>query len=206
MTSRTGPATRRRATASAAASAPPSLAPRAPRAPRAAPPAARTGRSRAADDGAVSEPAARVLRRFRLVFNTVKTHFQQVEKQTGIGGAQLWALSVIRARPGIGVGALARAMDVHQTTASNLVRALVAAGLAAAEKNGSDRRTVQLRVLTAGLRLLRRAPGPFEGVLPSALDQLDAAVLRRLERDLDLLIAVLHPDRRDAGIPLGQSE
>jgi DNA-binding MarR family transcriptional regulator len=147
-----------------------------------------------------------VLRRFRLVFNTVKTHFQQVEKQTGIGGAQLWALSVIRARPGIGVGALARAMDVHQTTASNLVRALVAAGLAAAEKNGSDRRTVQLRVLAAGLRLLRRAPGPFEGVLPSALDQLDAAVLRRLERDLDLLIAVLHPDRRDAGIPLGQSE
>ena len=41
------------------------------------------------------------LRRFRRVFNAVKTHFQQVEKRAGVGGAQLWALSVIGARPGI---------------------------------------------------------------------------------------------------------
>ena len=73
-------------------------------------------------------PEVRVLRRFRLVFNAVKTHFQQVEKKAGVGGAQLWALSVIHAHPGIGVNSLAAFMDVHQTTASNLVKALVAAG------------------------------------------------------------------------------
>ncbi|HWJ96252.1 MAG TPA: MarR family transcriptional regulator, partial [Telluria sp.] len=48
-------------------------------------------------------PATRVLRQFRIVFNAVKTHFRQVEREAGVGGAQLWALSVIERTPGIGV-------------------------------------------------------------------------------------------------------
>ena len=152
----------------------------------------------------MSDSAAHVLRRFRLVFNAVKTHFQQVEKKAGIGGAQLWALSVVRAAPGIGVNGLARAMDIHQTTASNLVKAMVAADLIVAEKKGPDRRAVQLRVLPAGGRVLRKAPGPFAGVLPEALGRLDAEILQRLDHDLSLLLAELHIDEKAAGIPLAQ--
>lgn len=149
-----------------------------------------------------SEPAARVLRRFRLVFNTVKTHFQQVERSAGVGGAQVWALSLVRAQPGIGINGLARAMDIHQTTTSNLVKTLVKAEMLAAEKNGPDRRTVQLRLLPAGARVLRKAPGPFAGVLPSALARLDARTLARLDQDLSTLIAELQADESAAGIPL----
>jgi len=147
------------------------------------------------------EPAARVLRRFRVVFNAVKTHFQQVEKRAGIGGTQLWALSVIRHQPGVGVNGLARAMDVHQTTASNLVKALVALDMVAARKDGPDRRTVQLRILPAGTRVLRKAPGPFQGVLPEALAQLDGRLLNRLDRDLGALISALQADERGAFRP-----
>ena len=148
-------------------------------------------------------PSARVLRRFRLVFNAVKTHFRQVEKKAGVGGAQLWALSVIRDAPGIGVGDLARAMDIHQSTASNLVRSLLDMGLIAAAKDGSDRRAVQLTLLAAGQRVLKRAPGPFTGVLPLALRELDPATLKRLDRDLGKLIEQLGADERGAGIPIG---
>ena len=149
-------------------------------------------------------PELRVLRRFRLIFNAVKTHFQQVERHAGVGGAQLWALSVIQASPGIGVKGLAMAMDIHQTTASNLVKALVLAQMIAAEKNGPDRRAVQLRVLRAGAHVLRKAPGPFSGVLPEALATLDTATLNRLDGDLALLIGALQADERAAGIPLAQ--
>lgn len=152
----------------------------------------------------LSEPVSRVLRRFRLVFNTVKTHFQQVEKKAGVGGAQVWALSVVRASPGIGVSALAKAMDIHQTTASNLVKALATADMIAVEKKGPDKRAVQLRILPAGTRVLRKAPGPFTGVLPEALASLDAATLERLDRDLAELITALNADERAAGIPLAQ--
>lgn len=152
----------------------------------------------------LSEPATQVLRRFRLVFNTVKTHFQQVEKQAGIGGAQLWALSLIEARPGLGTGELARAMDVHQSTASNIVRALVGRGLIQADKAGTDKRAVQLTLLPPGRTVLRKAPGPLSGVLPQALAALDAETLARLDADLAQLISVLDGDERAANIPLGQ--
>ena len=151
-----------------------------------------------------SESAARVLRQFRLIFNSVKTHFQQVEKRTGVGGAQIWALSIMDARPGIGMKDLALAMDVHQSTASNLVRTLVERDLVVAVREGTDRRTVQLKVLPAGRRLLKRTPGPFVGVLPQALAGLDARTLKRLEADLARLIPQLKTNARDANIPLGQ--
>jgi DNA-binding MarR family transcriptional regulator len=163
-------------------------------------PAPATGAAAAQAD----EAAQRVLRRFRLVFNAVKTHFQQVEKQAGIGGAQLWALSVVRAQPGIGVGALARAMDVHQTTASNLVRSLVEQGLLEAHRSGIDKRATQLKSTRAGVRVLARAPGPFAGVLPDALARLDPATLARLDADLAALLRVLATDQRAARIPLAQ--
>jgi DNA-binding MarR family transcriptional regulator len=134
----------------------------------------------------------------------VKTHFQQVEKRAGIGGAQVWALSVVRDKPGIGVSELARTMDISQSTASNLVRSLTDRGLLKVEKRATDRRTVQLRVLAEGLKVLRKAPAPFSGVLPEALAELDEATLRRLKRDLTALLALLHPQKRAAKTPLAQ--
>lgn len=95
-------------------------------------------------------------------------------------------------------------MDIHQTTASNLAKTLIGLELALAQRNGPDRRTVQLRLTPAGARVLRKAPGPFEGVLPEALAQLDAATLARLDHDLGLLIGLLKADERGAGIPLAQ--
>lgn len=147
---------------------------------------------------------ARVLRQFRLVFNIVKTHFQQVEKKVGVGGAQVWALHVVHQRPGIGVHGLARAMDVRQPTASNLVKSLTDQGLLQVRKEGPDRRAVQLHVLPPGLDVLQRAPGPFTGVLPQALAGLDEATLARLEQDLGELIGRLGANERGAGIPLAQ--
>lgn len=153
-------------------------------------------------------PDKQVLRRFRVVFNAVKTHFQQVEKQAGIGGAQVWALSVVQQQPGIRVSALAVAMDIHQSTASNLVRQLVDRSLVEAVRSNEDRRAVQLQLLAAGQQLLDRAPGPFTGVLPAALERLDAATLARLNHDLGQLIGALEAhtgaDTHTEKIPLAQ--
>lgn len=100
---------------------------------------------------------AQVLRRFRVVFNAVRTHFSQLEKQVGLGGAQVWALSLIKANPGIGMGGIAAQMDIHQSTASNLIKALLKKELIVMTKGAEDRRSVHLKVLphgqkTTGLR------------------------------------------------------
>lgn len=151
-----------------------------------------------------SPSTAQVLRRFRVVFNAVRSHFQQVEKQAGLGGAQVWALSVVRDHPGIGVGELARSMDIHQSTASNLVKALQHKNLISLTKAAQDRRNVQLHVLPAGLASLAQVPGPFEGVLPGALGELSPDTLQRLDQDLGTLIKLLKADEQAGGIPLAQ--
>jgi len=153
--------------------------------------------------GLANEDAAQVLRGFRQVFNAVKTHFQQLEKRSGLGGSQVWALSLIRDQPGIGTGALAQAMDIHQSTASNLVKVLLERELIAARKSGTDRRNVELTLLPAGRAALKKAPAPFSGVLPDALAQLDAATLASLNSNLDKLLTILHKvNKKAARIPL----
>jgi len=165
--------------------------------------ATRTPARKKAAAAAPTDPAARVLRRFRLVFNAVKSHFRAVETKAGISGAQLWALSVVHGQPGIGVGDLARAMDIHQSTASNLLRGLLEKNMVVAQRGGEDRRAVQLQVTARGAKVLAKAPGPFSGVLPEALARLDQRMLARMDRDLAALIAELGVDERAAGIPLG---
>lgn len=148
--------------------------------------------------------AARVLRRLRQVFTGARAHYQQVEKRVGLGGAQVWALGVIAEQPGLGVGALGRALQVHQSTASNLVRALTERALVIAERDAADRRVVCLRASAAGLALLAEVPGPFTGLLPQALDRLDGPCLARLEHDLAALVQAMGMDDDAPALPIAQ--
>lgn len=153
-----------------------------------------------------AQAALRVLRNLRLVFHTVRGHFRDIERQAGVSGAQLWALSVVRERPGIRLGELARALDIAQSTASNLVKPLVESGMLEAVRPNGDRRIVELHVTPAARAVLRRAPAPLAGVLPDALARLSNDTLARLEGDLGTLLAVLGADRRAARIPLGHAQ
>lgn len=149
--------------------------------------------------------AALVLRQFRQIFNAVKAHFQQVEKRSGLGGAKIWALSVIQDHPGIGTGALAEAMDIRPSTTSNLIKALIQHKLIEVRKSELDRRTVQLYVLPAGKKILKGLPGPYSGVLPDALQRLDPATLKCLKRDLGRLTEALQEfDESAAQKPLAE--
>jgi len=158
-----------------------------------------------AAQGLPNAEVTQALRNFRQVFNAIKTHFQQMEKRSGLGGAQVWALSIIREQPGLGTGALAEAMEIRRSTASNLIKGLLERELIVAEKSATDRRSVQLRLRPAGLKVLKKAPAPFSGVLPEALAQLEPTTLRYLNRDLGKLLAVLHhADVRAAQVPLAE--
>ena len=148
------------------------------------------------------EAAMRVLLQFRMVFGAVRSHFQKVEQAVGLGGAQVWALSVIAGQPGIGVGQLARALNVRQPTASNMLKVLQARGLVLAQKAEHDRRALQLTLTAEGQALLNNAPGPPMGVLPEGLMALPPDAIQRLEQDLQALIKTLAVDPRTAQTPL----
>ena len=132
-----------------------------------------------------------VLEQFRIIFKSIRRHYLDVERRAGLAGAQLWALAQIADRPGREVGELARALALHHSTASNLVRQLEALGLITRHRDGADRRHVQLFVTKKGRRVLKRAPQPLIGVLQQALSELPAILLEDLHERLEHVIRVM---------------
>ncbi|HUD25183.1 MAG TPA: MarR family transcriptional regulator [Burkholderiaceae bacterium] len=131
--------------------------------------------------------AMAVLGQFRLIFRSAKKHFQWVQDRTGVSGAQLWVLAELQRRPGIRVTDLARAMGIHQSTASNLIDPLEKRRLIQRDRSSKDQRVVHLSLTRAGRETIGRAPRPLEGVLPDALHSLGRADLVELQRRLDRL-------------------
>ncbi len=147
-----------------------------------------------------SEDVMTVLKEFRLIFKSMKRHFQWVEKQTGISGAQLWALAAVVGQPGIRVTELGKSMAIHQSTTSNLVERLVQADLMRRERSAKDQRVVQLFPTPKGSRLVKKAPMPVRGVLMDGLEKLSPKELTSLVASLKTLIGKM--DVKDAS---GQS-
>jgi DNA-binding MarR family transcriptional regulator len=146
-----------------------------------------------------------VLKRFRVLLRAMDTHYRQVEGRSGLGGAQLWALSEIDADRGLTVGDLAGRLAVHVSTASNLVSRLVELGLVARSRGAGDSRIVRLRATSAGRGRLRAAPKPTAGLLQDALLGMESDDLRALKVHLDSLLRRMgKQDRKGSQIPLGQ--
>lgn len=137
--------------------------------------------------------ALQVLRSFRVLMQSARQHFAQTRQQTGLTGAQLWALSEIVAAPNMRLTTLARLLNLHQTTASNLVFDLVSGGLIEKVPDASDRRSINLRATTKGLAALAASPRPHEGVLPTALRNLQRHELEALHIALQPLICRIDP-------------
>jgi DNA-binding MarR family transcriptional regulator len=137
------------------------------------------------------EAMLEALAHFRVIIRSVRQHYQDVERRAGLSGAQLWALAEVAENRGLKVGELARAMAVHQSTASNLARRLYDLGLVRRARKGRDLRHVQLFTTPKGVRLLGRAPRPSIGVLQQALSELPAARLRELNRALTSVVSLM---------------
>ena len=132
-----------------------------------------------------------VLEQFRIIVKSIKRHYQDVERRSHLKGAQLWALAQVAGNPAATVGDLARALAIHQSTASNLLRALEREGLVMRERKSTDQRQVRLFATKKGLKLLKGAPRPLIGVLQQALSELPPARLHALHGELARVIALM---------------
>lgn len=153
--------------------------------------------------GFTNETAREVLKKFRVLFGTVKQHYRDVEDACGLGGAQLWALIEISQAPGLRVSELATALLVHQSTASNLVDKIEKLGFVAKKRIKGDQRVVQLFLTKKGSQVISLAPEPGIGVLPDAIQRLSVADLNQLDNSMSMLLASMRiKDVASAGKPL----
>lgn len=129
-----------------------------------------------------------VLQQLRVVVRLAGNHSAQVERSTGIPGAQLWALHEVAQADGLSVGELAQRLRVHQTTVSNLLNRLEAATLVRKGRSPDDQRIVHIHLTTAGRKALKVAAAPARGLLPSVLENMSAAQLRKVHDGLAVLV------------------
>jgi len=132
-----------------------------------------------------------ILKQFRVLLRSIKRHYQWVEDECGLSGAQVWAMAEIAAAPGIKVSDLAKALGVHLSTASNMLRRLEELALVKRMRIGEDHRVVQLRVSAKGARILARAPRPLVGILQQALLDLPQSRVESLYSDLGEVIRLM---------------
>lgn len=143
------------------------------------------------NDGVTPQLSLIVLKRFRVIFGSMRQHFRRTEEMCGVTGSQLWLLQEVSKNPGIGVSDLADQLAIHQSTCSLLVDKLVQRQYLLKIKNSGDQRRVGLALSEQGSRLIRIAPDPARGILPEALDALPDDVLVALDRSLVELISQL---------------
>jgi DNA-binding MarR family transcriptional regulator len=142
--------------------------------------------------------ALQTLQEFRTIFASARRHDADVRHIAGISGSQLWALAEISRSAGLSVNDLSERMALHQTTASNLINALVERKLIRRERDEEDQRVVRLHITTDGKRMLLKAPGPYAGLLVDALRNLQVADLKRLKSALVALTRLIRDASTEA--------
>lgn len=142
-----------------------------------------------------------VLKKFRIIYGSMRQHFREIEQTCGITGSQLWILQEVANAPDIGISDLADRLSMHQSNVSQLVEKLVTRGLINKERSKEDQRRVGICLTEEALELLKNAPGPTEGLLPVALQTLPASTLLVLDKSLIAVIGELNiSDDKLAGI------
>lgn len=135
--------------------------------------------------------ALQVLKKFRIIFGSVRQHFREIERTCGVSGSQLWVMQEIAKNAGIGVSELADRLSIHQSTCSQLVEKLVSTNLIIKERSKKDQRRVGLCLTESAYNLIGKAPGPAEGILPEALRTLPAGTIQTLDDSLGKVIGQL---------------
>ena len=112
------------------------------------------------------------------------------DRGTGIGPAQLSALSVLVFGGEKSLGELAEAEQVRPPTMTRIAAGLERAGLARRER-GKDKRSVRLIATSKGVELLRKAQRRRVEMLADALAELGQQNTRKIAETTELILRAI---------------
>ena len=133
---------------------------------------------------------------FRRIVQTLRTSARDVDRRSGVTGAQLFALQQLAAAPGASINELAARTFTHQSSVSVVVQRLVERRLVAKVSGPNDRRRAHLAVTSEGAAVLRRAPEPVQARLVTAIEALTRPRRRVLAEMLSEIARVIDAPER----------
>jgi DNA-binding MarR family transcriptional regulator len=121
------------------------------------------------------------------------------DERTGVGPAQLSALSVLVFGGPRTLGELARVEGVRPPTITRIVAALERAGLVERRPDAADRRVTRVRATPRGTRLMSQGRGRRVATLATLLGNLTAEDVDHLDRAAALIERALQGTRDGGG-------
>jgi DNA-binding MarR family transcriptional regulator len=120
--------------------------------------------------------------------------------ETGVGPAQLSALSVLVFAGPRTLGELARAEQVRPPTMTRIVAGLQRSGLVRRERDATDRRVVPVRATPKGVRVMQAGRRRRVALLAAQLRRLDPKTVAALGRAASIIEEMLgrQPGRRQS--------
>ncbi|HEV7992853.1 MAG TPA: MarR family transcriptional regulator [Gemmatimonadaceae bacterium] len=134
----------------------------------------------------------------RRVLRALRIAARDTLATTGVSAAQLFVLSALVDGEEASLSDLAQRTMTDRTSVTAVVDRLVQGGLVIKGTSEEDRRRASIRITPKGRTVLRGAPRPPTALLVEALERVEPAELKRLERGLRALTRAMGVDGEPA--------
>jgi DNA-binding MarR family transcriptional regulator len=129
-----------------------------------------------------------IMQSLRRIFRAIQAYSEDVLKEYGITGPQLWALRTIYLQGQLSMGELSRHMYLQMSTVSGVVDRLERMGYVERVREAPDRRVVKISLTAAGKRLVQRGPEAAQGKLLHGLESLSQEDVLRIRNAFDRVV------------------
>jgi len=144
-------------------------------------------RAKITKQSAISE----IMQSFRRIFRGIQQYSEEVLKEFGVTGPQLWLLKTLRERDGVSVGELSDKMFLHISTVSGIIDRLEEKGFVARRRQSEDRRVVTIHLTQRGKQINSKSPAPAQGKLLYGLQKLSHHEVMELHDALQKIVGLM---------------
>ncbi|MBI3811999.1 MAG: MarR family transcriptional regulator [Nitrospirae bacterium] len=134
---------------------------------------------------------AEIMHSLRRIFKAIQQYSEEVLKEFGVTGPQLWALRTVYVEGQLSMGELSRTMYLHMSTVSGVVDRLEEKGYLERTRGVSDRRVVKISLTKAGKKLVQRGPEAAQGRLLHGLESLSPKEVQVIWSSLEKVVRLM---------------
>jgi MarR family transcriptional regulator, organic hydroperoxide resistance regulator len=141
-------------------------------------------------DVAISE----TMQSLRRIIKAIQDYSQEVSRQFGVTGPQLWALKTISQSETLSLSELGKEMYLHPSTMTGLIDRLEKKGFVQRKREQKDRRVIDLRLTAKGTALVKKAPNPIQGKMIHGLKKLNRGELNSIHNSVTTLMEIMEAE------------
>lgn len=137
------------------------------------------------------EAIGEIMQYLRRIFKALQEYSEQVLKEFGVTGPQIWALRTIYKEGSLSMGELSDKMYLHMSTVSGIIDRLETKGYVERYRDRLDRRIVRISLTETGKRLVQRAPAATQGRLLYGLESLSRKEVLTIRSSFEKVVKLM---------------